>query len=68
MVTVEARRFASRDILAGFVQRQLWIDPNGPKEARLQAALDELAVEDVDGWSLRGRGPAEVGVVTWAPR
>ena len=68
MVTVEARRFDSRDVLAGFVRRQLWIDPNGPKEARLQAALDELAVEDADGWSLRGRPPGEVGVVTWAPR
>ena len=43
-VEVEPRRFDSRDQLAGFVRRQLWIDPNGPKEARLQAALDELAV------------------------
>ena len=67
-VTVEARRFETRDVLGGFVRRQLWIDPDGPKEARLQAALDELAVPDGDGWTIRGRGPGEVGVVTWAPR
>ena len=31
-------------------------------------ALDELAVPDADGWSIRGRGPSDVGIVTWAPR
>ena len=43
-VAIDPRRFESRDALAGFVRRQLWIDPEGPKEARFQAALDELAV------------------------
>ena len=67
-VEVEARRFESRDALAGFVRRQLWIDPAGPKEARFQAAVDELAVPDGDGWTIKGRGPSDVGIVTWAPR
>ncbi|MFL5715780.1 MAG: NTP transferase domain-containing protein [Chloroflexota bacterium] len=66
-VQVDARRFESRDTLAGFVRRQLWIDPNGPKEARFQAAVEELAVQDDDGWTIKGRGPSDVGVVTWAP-
>ena len=64
----EPRRFESRDALEGFVRRQLWIDPAGPKEARFQAALDELAVPDGDGWTIKGRGPGDVGIVTWAPR
>jgi molybdenum cofactor cytidylyltransferase len=67
-VQVDARRFESRDAVAGFVRRQLWIDPDGPKEGRFQAALDELLVNEGDGWSIKGRGPSDVGIVTWAPR
>ncbi len=67
-VEVEPRRFETRDQLGGFVRRQLWIDPDGPKEARLQAALDELAVPDGDGWAIRDRGTSTVGIVTWVPR
>jgi CTP:molybdopterin cytidylyltransferase MocA len=66
-VAVEARRFESRAALEGFVRRQLWIDPAGRKEARLQAAIDELAVEESDGWAIRGRGQTDVGIVTWHP-
>lgn len=63
----EPRRFESRDALEGFLQRQLWIDPAGAKAARLGAALETLAVADGDGWTIRGRGPIETGVVTWQP-
>ena len=66
-IAVEPRRFESRDALAGFVRRQLWIDPEGPKEAAFQAALDELTVADRDGWTLRDRPPSDVGIVTWRP-
>jgi hypothetical protein len=65
-ITIAPRRFETRDVLAGFVRRQLWIDPNGPKETRFQAALDDLAVQDDGGWTISGRGPGEVGVVTWS--
>ena len=66
-VAVEPRRFESRDQLAGFARRQLWIDPTGPKEARFQAALDDVAVEDAAGWTIRGRAASDVGIVTWRP-
>ena len=65
-VTDERRRFESREALEGFVRRQLWIDPDGPREARFQAALDELAVPDGDAWTIKGRGSVEIGVVRWA--
>ncbi len=65
-VTDERRRFESRESLEGFVRRQLWIDAAGPKEARFQAALDELAVPDGDGWTILGRGPVDIGIVRWA--
>ena len=67
-IAVDARTFSSRDGIEGFVRRQLWIDPAGPKEARFQSALDELAAEDTDGWTIEGRGPSDVGIATWAPR
>ena len=66
-VAIEPRRFESRDALAGFARRQLWIDPTGPKEARFQAALDELTEQDKDGWTIRGRSASDVGIVTWRP-
>jgi len=65
-ITDERRRFESRESLEGFARRQLWIDPAGAKEARLQAALDELAVPDGDGWTIRGRSPVDIGIVRWA--
>ena len=64
-VTDERRRFESREALEGFVRRQLWIAPTGPKEARFQTALDTLVVQEDDGWSIRGRGPVEIGIVRW---
>ena len=67
LIVLEPRRFESREVLAGFVRRQLWIDPSGEKEARFQAALDDIALEDGGGWTLRGRGETTVGVVTWTP-
>jgi molybdenum cofactor cytidylyltransferase len=66
-VVVEPRRFDTRESLEGFVRRQLWIDPAGPREARLRSALDEVAVRDGDGWAIKGRGPSDIGVVTWEP-
>jgi CTP:molybdopterin cytidylyltransferase MocA/SAM-dependent methyltransferase len=66
-VVTEPRRFESRSALEGLARRQLWIDPAGPKEARLQAALDELGEEGPDGWTIRGRGTNKIGIVTWVP-
>ena len=48
------------------MRRQLWIDPSGPKEDRFQAALEDLAIPDGDGWTIRGRGPVDIGIVRWA--
>ena len=67
-IEIEPRWFETREALAGFARRQLWIDPAGPKEVRFQAALDELAIEGSGGWTIKGRGPGPVGVVTWSPR
>ena len=53
-IAVEPRRFESREALEGFVRRQLWIDPAGPKEKRFQTALDALAVQTATAGRSRG--------------
>ena len=63
-IPIEPRRFESREELEGFVRRQLWIAPDGPKERRFQAALDDLTEQTADGWTLKGRSASNVGVVT----
>jgi hypothetical protein len=45
----------------------LWIDPDGPKEARFRSALDDLVIRDGDGWAIKDRGASDVGIVTWVP-
>ncbi|MEP6638019.1 MAG: NTP transferase domain-containing protein [Chloroflexota bacterium] len=67
-ITNEPRRFETRDAIEGFVRRQLWIDPAGPREARFQAALDDFAVPDGDGWTIQGRSAVDIGIATWSPR
>ena len=37
--------------------------PQEPSRRSSSAALDELAVPDGDGWTIRGRGPVDVGIV-----
>ena len=69
MLSREPRRFASRDELAGFLRRQLWIEPRGEADDRFQAALDALVVVDPDGGvGLRTQQPLPIGVVTWQPQ
>ena len=67
-VVAPARTFESQEALAGFVRRQLWIDPSGPKESAFQRALDHFAVvDDQGGWTLRGRPSTDIGTATWSP-
>ena len=63
----QPRRFDSRDELAGFLRRQLWIADGGEKERRFHEELERLVVEDDEGVTLAG-APLAIGVVTWTPR
>jgi CTP:molybdopterin cytidylyltransferase MocA/SAM-dependent methyltransferase len=67
-VVTERRHFDSREVLEGFVRRQLWIDPKGANETRFQSALDSLAIRDEGGWMIDALPPIDIGVVTWSPR
>ena len=69
MLSREPRSFASRDELAGFLRRQLWIEPRGAADKRFQTAVDELIIVDEEGGvGLRTQQPLPIGVVTWDPR
>ncbi|MGZ9160813.1 MAG: NTP transferase domain-containing protein [Candidatus Limnocylindrales bacterium] len=68
MLEREPRRFGSRDELAAFLRRQLWIEPGGAADARFLAALAPMLVTDLDGTvGLRDQRPLPIGIVTWAP-
>jgi SAM-dependent methyltransferase len=64
----EIRRFDSRDQLAGFIRRQLWVAEGGARDRRMQEALDDWLVSDGDGVRLRDQPTLSIGVVTWPPR
>jgi SAM-dependent methyltransferase len=68
IVEREPRRFASRDELAGFLRRQLWISDGGAKEKRFKTALTTLIVEGDGGFGIVDQRPLPLGIVTWAPR
>jgi len=62
------RRFGSRDELAGFLRRQLWVEPGSAADRRFLAALDDQLEVDAEGTvALRGQQPLPIGVVTWSP-
>jgi molybdenum cofactor cytidylyltransferase len=68
MVERRPRRFADRETLEGFLRRQLWIAPDGPKAGAFERAVAELTVEDPDGGvGLAGQPSLSVGAVVWTP-
>lgn len=67
-ISREPRRFASRDELAGFLRRQLWLAEGSAADRRFEAALEGVVVTDPDGRvGLRGQAALPIGVATWAP-
>jgi CTP:molybdopterin cytidylyltransferase MocA/SAM-dependent methyltransferase len=69
MLEREPRRFGSRDELAGFLRRQLWVEPGSAADRRFEEALDAQIVTDPEGRvGLRDQRPLPIGVVTWDPR
>jgi hypothetical protein len=61
------RRWTDRDELVAFLRRQLWTTSGSAADARLLAAVDDLAVVAADGTVALSRTPAlDVGIVTWS--
>jgi CTP:molybdopterin cytidylyltransferase MocA/SAM-dependent methyltransferase len=64
----EPRRFASREELAGFLRRQLWVAEGSAADTRFRVALADVIEEDADGRvGLRGQRPLPIGIATWTP-
>lgn len=61
------RTFDSRDALAAFLRRQLFIRERGEKASRFQAVLGERVMERDGGWTLADPPAGEIGLVTWMP-
>lgn len=50
-----------------FLRQQLFIEPDGPKDLRLQELVNDFIGAGHEGFSI-AREPTPLGVVTWAPR
>ena len=69
MVERVERTFADRDQALALLRRQTWVAPDGDKDRRLQAVMDERLEElPSGGFSVRGMPGLEIGIVTWSPR
>lgn len=62
-----SRAFRSRDDVVRWLRKQLWLEPGGAKDRRLQVLLDEWVVEVDGGFRLRHQRDLAVGVVAWSP-
>lgn len=62
-----SRAFRSRDDVVRWLRKQLWLEPGGAKDRRLQVLLDEWLVEVDGGFRLRHQRDLAVGVVAWSP-
>jgi CTP:molybdopterin cytidylyltransferase MocA/SAM-dependent methyltransferase len=64
----EPRHFTSREELAGFLRRQLWLAEGSAASVRFDDALDEVIdVRDDGQVGMRGQRPLPIGIATWAP-
>jgi hypothetical protein len=64
----EPRHFASREELAGFLRRQLWLAEGSAASVRFEDALDKVIdVRDDGQVGMRGQRPLPIGIATWAP-
>jgi CTP:molybdopterin cytidylyltransferase MocA/SAM-dependent methyltransferase len=68
MVERGARSFPDRAAALGFLRRQTWVAPDGPKDRILRATLDDRLVAQPDGSVvLRDVVDLAIGLVTWEP-
>jgi CTP:molybdopterin cytidylyltransferase MocA/SAM-dependent methyltransferase len=61
------RGYRDRDDLLRFLRQQLWVAPGGAKDARLDAAIDELAEERAGKWYVRDDRAGRIAVIRWTP-
>ena len=59
--------YHSREVALGFLRQQLFIEPGGTKDRRLQEVAETLVTERNGSFGV-ARAPSPVGVVSWAPR
>jgi SAM-dependent methyltransferase len=62
-----AMTYRDRDQALSNLRIQLWVAPGSAKDARLQAALDRMAIETPGGIQF-APAPGAVAVIEWSPR
>ena len=65
-IALPPRTFENREAMLRSVRRPLWVLEGTAEDERLQAAVDQQAI-DVDGGVALRAQPRQLGIVTWAP-
>ncbi len=60
-------RFETRDVALTQLRNRLYVKPNTPQDARLQAAMNDLLVETAEGVEVKGVAPTQQGFISWTP-
>lgn len=68
MLEQAPRGFPDEEALAGFIRRQLWLEPGSAKDRRFRELLHAQIVVRADRVGLRDALPPRVGIVRWEPR
>jgi hypothetical protein len=69
MVERVERTFTDRDQALALLRRQTWVAPDGERDRRLQARMDEqLEPAPSGGFTFRDIPELHIGIVTWSPR
>jgi hypothetical protein len=63
---LEPRLYGDLATLHAAARRPLWVLPDSEQDARLEAAVREVAVEVEGGYAL-SRKPRRIGIITWRP-
>jgi FkbM family methyltransferase len=66
MVERSPRTFDSREALAAFLRRQLFIAEGSDKDVRLREILPERITHQDGGWTLAQRPAGSLGIATWS--
>lgn len=60
-------RFETREVALAQLRNRLYVKPDTPQDARLQAAMNDLLLENAEGVWVKGVTHTQQGFISWTP-
>ena len=67
LVPIPPDRFETREVALAQLRNRLYVKPDTPQDARLQAAMDDLLLENAEGVWVKGVAHTQQGFISWTP-